>query len=1094
MQVLFIAQCNKRALQETRRILDHFAQRKGNRTWQTPITQAGLVTLRAVLRKSARRNTAVACHWIKSGGQTELLWIVGNMRQFDASGNIPTQTTQRDILRSQDENTWHSASAFSVLAGLAGLFHDFGKANTLFQEKLMGKGQRNFEAFRHEWVSLKLFQAFVGIDVQEDERWLNALHHISSHDEARLCSGLKQVQDLNPFQSLPPLAQCVAWLIVSHHRLPKQHGIPSNMGKYASHSQLNLQESQYWLKGNFAVEWNASNHLNNDFSQADLERNWSLRQGTPLLSVTWRQKAQQLARRALQHYKNLVTYSTLAQPFTLHIARLSLMLADHYYSGCEPMPQWQDTTYQGVFANTYGRQTKRQQPRPRQQLDEHNLAVAHHAYLFAQSLPKIRHHLPAILRHPEFKKRSTQARFRWQDKAYDVACCLRLPSQKSGFFGVNMASTGCGKTLANARIMYGLADPKMGCRFNVALGLRTLTLQTADALRDKLKLGCDDLAVLIGSAAVEKLHRFAQEAQYEDNGSESQQDFADHFYLKYDGQLDDGPLKQWLKSNAKLHKLVSAPITVSTIDHLISATEATRGGRQIAPMLRLLTSDLILDEPDDFGLDDLPAICRLVNWAGLLGSRVLISSATLPPGFLRALFEAYQHGRMHYNRSQGNDTTVDVSCAWFDEFSTDYAQVSTLEAYKNQHQTYIEKRRAKLDACKMPIRQAKLLACPREQFSTEDAVHVMAQLFHQQLHALHAHHYQQAPQQKKISIGLIRMANIEPLIQVARQMLSFTPQDGYRLHYCIYHSQHPLAMRSHIEQKLDQALQRHDPERILQQPEIAKAVKNGREENQVFIVLATAVAEVGRDHDYDWALVEPSSMRSIIQLAGRVQRHRNKVPEHENIVILSRNLKALQHKKICFNKPGFEQQDDLYKFHDLTDMLVQSDYQPITANPRFIKPATHQKENHFIYKEHAVLADVLFRAQESAALWWRQQETMHLFGEMQARQMFRSAQPTTAYFLDIDADVCQFKVYDPDPYKRVEVGCFKPLGTLTIASGNQAWFDMDYEGVFSALCEHLEDDLSQICFEFGRIDLTDLPHLRMYTYHPLLGIFTGDVS
>ena len=41
-------------------------------------------------------------------------------------------------------------------------------------------------------------------------------------------------------------------------------------------------------------------------------------------------------------------------------------------------------------------------------------------------------------------------------------------------------------------------------------------------------------------------------------------------------------------------------------------------------MLRLLTSDLVLDEPDDFGLEDLPALCRLVNWAGMLGSRITV--------------------------------------------------------------------------------------------------------------------------------------------------------------------------------------------------------------------------------------------------------------------------------------------------------------------------------------------------------------------------------------------------------------------------------------------------------------------------------------
>jgi CRISPR-associated endonuclease/helicase Cas3 len=40
MNILLISQCNKNALKETRRILDQFAERRGDRTWQTPITQA----------------------------------------------------------------------------------------------------------------------------------------------------------------------------------------------------------------------------------------------------------------------------------------------------------------------------------------------------------------------------------------------------------------------------------------------------------------------------------------------------------------------------------------------------------------------------------------------------------------------------------------------------------------------------------------------------------------------------------------------------------------------------------------------------------------------------------------------------------------------------------------------------------------------------------------------------------------------------------------------------------------------------------------------------------------------------------------------
>src|SRR5690606_16415695 len=119
--------------------------------------------------------------------------------------------------------------------------------------------------------------------------------------------------------------------------------------------------------------------------------------------------------------------------------------------------------------------------------------------------------------HKAFKKRSDNAKFRWQDKAYELACGIRERSAQQGFFGVNMASTGCGKTFANARIMYGLADEKLGCRFSIALGLRTLTLQTGDALQDRLKLESDDLAVLIGSQAVKDLHEMHKAAVSEEN-------------------------------------------------------------------------------------------------------------------------------------------------------------------------------------------------------------------------------------------------------------------------------------------------------------------------------------------------------------------------------------------------------------------------------------------------------------------------------------------------------------------------------------------------------------------------------------------------
>ena len=41
MNILLISQCHKNALKETRRIIDQFAERTGDRSWQTHITEKG---------------------------------------------------------------------------------------------------------------------------------------------------------------------------------------------------------------------------------------------------------------------------------------------------------------------------------------------------------------------------------------------------------------------------------------------------------------------------------------------------------------------------------------------------------------------------------------------------------------------------------------------------------------------------------------------------------------------------------------------------------------------------------------------------------------------------------------------------------------------------------------------------------------------------------------------------------------------------------------------------------------------------------------------------------------------------------------------
>ena len=168
----------------------------------------------------------------------------------------------------------------------------------------------------------------------------------------------------------------------------------------------------------------------------------------------------------------------------------------------------------------------------------------------------------------------------------------------------------------------------------------------------------------------------------------------------------------------------------------------------------------------------------------------------------------------------------------------------------------------------------------------------MSARVHQSLLELHnAHH-----KDKNLTVGIVRMANIDPLVAVAKRLMTTPSPANIQLHYCVYHSQYPLAMRAHIENRLDVMLTRHDEDAVWQVKEVRKALAAHPEKQHIFVVLATSVAEIGRDHDYDWAIAEPSSMRSLIQLAGRVQRHRQSVPQKTNIHILHKNVKALRKK------------------------------------------------------------------------------------------------------------------------------------------------------------------------------------------------------
>ncbi len=344
----------------------------------------------------------------------------------------------------------------------------------------------------------------------------------------------------------------------------------------------------------------------------------------------------------------------------------------------------------------------------------------------------------------------------------------------------------------------------------------------------------------------------------------------------------------------------------------------------------------MLDEPDDFDIADLPALCRLVNWAGMPGSRVLLSSATLPPALVQALFNAYKAGRADYMQVCGQpDSPLNICCAWFDENDAIPHDIQGAKDFKAAHDAFVAQRVAKLQNIAV-LRRAQLIAVQSTNQQKSTVLDSVAETLSVAMRQLHTLHHQEHPEGKTVSLGVIRMANINPLVAVAQRLLRMPAPENTRIHYCVYHSQHPLAMRSHIERRLDETLTRYCETALWQITEIKQALANHPEQHHLFVVLATSVAEVGRDYDYDWAIAEPSSMRSLIQLAGRIQRHRQKPCTSPNLHILQKNVRALQGNKPAYYRPGFESEKYRLQLnsHDLAEILQPAQYETISAIPR----------------------------------------------------------------------------------------------------------------------------------------------------------------
>ena len=1072
MMVLFVSQSDKRALKSVRSILDIFAERVGDNTWRTVITEKGLMNIKILLKTHATKNMAVACHRL-TRSQSELLWIVGARNRFGENGVVPVNKTKKNILHREWENDFLYMPELKALTAMAALLHDWGKANDAFQEKLK-KGAKTGDAYRHEWLSVALLAAIA--NGKTDAEWLNLLAS-GNIAATKILDNFRA--DIN-FSAMPPAARLVAIIILSHHHLPVPEGSAGDLASYGEKQGLAdilaLINSSwgYARETNKAIKFSAGLLLN---------------------SKPWIKEIKRWAAKLAEVSASLAKNNTRS---LLTLSRLALMLADYTVSG-EPANE-KFVGSKKLLANS----------KSGQKLDEHLVRVAKRAVAICYQLPRLENSLESV-RDNRAITRKSPPKFSWQDRAVNKIAALNSASDTPRkYFVINMASTGCGKTMANAKIAAAVSPDGKSLRYTLAVGLRTLTLQTGDEYKNRIGLTDDELATLIGSAAVRRLHEKDNAVDFDDTEGLSSENIlptdinfvttaaknvlADIFpFLPNDKKQEQ---------NAKNRAFIYKPVVVATIDHLMPAVTTVRGGRHLLPQLRLLTSDLVIDEIDDFAVTDLLAIARLIHLAGMLGRNVIISSATIPPDLAKGLLSAYQEGLSEYKKFHtGSPLLTVLHC---DEYRADMVELTAndnlanLELFNAAQMKFGEKRVGKL-AKELIKRRAYIVATSDllELPELDRPKHYYEKILNEiaSIHA--ANSFTDEISGRRVSIGLIRMANINPCIELGIYLQQAQPKD-ITLHVIIYHSRQTLLLRHNLEKYLDSVLKRKE-EKIgatfaVKDALLRQHIDKATTSNVAFIVVATPVEEIGRDHDFDWAIVEPSSMRSIIQLAGRVLRHREVRADiaKPNIAIMEHNLKAVLGEKIAFTRPGFESRRYMLATHSLKKLIPADTLDRVNASVRVLRAKKLSPTTDLADLEHQVMADFsnLDTVGASTLHGWLS-ESWYLTGVVQKLCPFRAGSPNTKLYYSYDKGNLKFTERDND---GSYVSCEKIYGItkddlVTKIAG--WWLTPDYERALNDLTETEENEkeMTGLSHNYGEINIIASDRLSAYSYADIYGLY-----
>jgi len=864
MHINLVSQCEKKALGRTRKIIDRYAIRTSERTWSTAITKEALDDLRIALKQVATRQTAIACYINDGRTRMRLAWTIGRSDAFGAQGEYAVSTQGKRIKTPEPWVRWTA-----LVAKAAGLAHDLGKGSVHFQNKLKSIAMIK-DSTRHEWTSIKLYQ---WMRQNQSFHWHNAWNAIRLNPQA-----LKSMPFSDGKSPLSSIFDTVDYVILTHHGLLAPElstGCPDRPESYNHYDRKNGQ---------------GKNELfvcpeDNELGEGILKE---------LEHTTDRFKRLQD-----EHESSMYFYRAIAI-----IARAALILADHNVSSEIIMEK-----KKGLYANS-------QKGSLNQHLSWHLEHVAKKAQDYVRYFDN--HELPSLCPQTRelIQRASGQGRFFWQDiSANHLRDVNENDARPTIVF--NLAGTGSGKTRMNVRALASLREEDEPLRIGAGFNLRTLTLQTHHAFKTQLGMSDDEVACVIGDTLSKKMHEYVHDDDKETN------DDPDSIEYETMGSINEYP--EWIEDLAKKHPevihLIGAPVIVSTMDYLVNAGDPSKQGHHAHSLLRIATSDLILDEVDSYDPESLVSVLRVIQMSAMFGRNIIVSSATLCEPIAEAVYNAYASGYMMYQALRGRDKKF--------RFTLIDQEIEPQSFIDHDHDTFKHEYKKRIDLLVAKTREKPAYrmgyVTPVEHATDRDeAIDALMTPIYENINRLHHDHsWTFGETGKRVSFGVIRIANIKACVRVAK-ILQNTLSD---VHVTAYHSADIRLRRIMKERVLDRILQRNPSDglngnrNILEDEDIRKRVNTSSSNHVVFIVVATPVEEVGRDHDFDWAIIEPSSTQSIVQLSGRVNRHRLMSIEHPNVCILQKNIKGILQKNPCFSMPGNESTDSIYPSHNTDELL-----------------------------------------------------------------------------------------------------------------------------------------------------------------------------